>query len=141
MTELADDVHEEIALLAERGDHFAESGQYKAAISNYRKALKLVPEPTTDWEAGTWLYAAIADAHFLSADFEACLENIALAAASPDGEGNPFIHLRWGQAALEVGDESLALEQLRRAFAVAGPDLFAEDDQKYIEWLMERMQA
>jgi hypothetical protein len=33
----------------------------------------LLPEPQTDWEAATWILAAIGDANFLGDDFTAGL--------------------------------------------------------------------
>ena len=138
MAELSDELHEEISLLSERGDHFAEAGEYRAAIRNYEEAYALLPEPRDDWEAATWLHAAIADAHFYCREFAEARDAMDRAAASPDGLGNPFVHLRLGQTSLELGDEARALAELSRAYALVGEKIFAEDDLKYWAWFESR---
>ncbi len=138
MSDLPEDLHDEISLLSERGDHFAEAGEYRAAIRNYQEAYEMLPEPREDWEAATWLHAAIADAHFFCGEFAEAREAMQRATLAPDGEGNPFVHLRIGQASLELGDEDRAATELTRAYAVAGKEIFEEDDPKYWAWFQQR---
>lgn len=140
MAELSDQIHEEISLLSERGDNLAEAGNFKAAIKNYHQALALLPEPKQDWEATLWLYAAIGDAQFLAGDFATARQTFDAAITLPEAIGNPFIHLRLGQASLELGDEDRALEELTRAYASGGDEVFEEDDPHYFAWLNERVE-
>jgi hypothetical protein len=61
MAQLDDDVHERILALCETGGALAENEEYDATLSQYWKAWDLLPEPRTDWEAATWILAAIGD--------------------------------------------------------------------------------
>lgn len=58
-----------------------------------------------------------------------------MAVTGPDGLGNPFIHLRLGQCALELGDEDQAKDELIRAYMGDGPGIFEEEEPKYFEFL------
>ncbi len=57
----------------------------------------------------------------------------------PNAVGNPFLHLRIGQSALELGHEEEAKEELARALMGAGPEIFEEDDSKYFEYITQFM--
>jgi hypothetical protein len=56
---LPEDKHEQILALREQGDHHADVGDYGAALQAYWEAWDLLPEPGTQWEAATWLLAAM----------------------------------------------------------------------------------
>ena len=97
MAELPDKVHKEIKRKCKRGDALAEQERYGEALAEYWAAWDLLPEPQTQWEAATWILAAIGDANFLSGDFTAGRDNLSMAMHCPDAIGNPFLHLRLGQ--------------------------------------------
>lgn len=141
MSELPRRVHDEIARLSERGDLLAEAGNYNAAVGRYREALALLPTPNNEHDAALWLYAAIGDAYFAKGDFEACRQNMLLAAADVGGSENPFVQLRLGQASLELGRRDDAYRHLMLAFRIGGERLFAAQDAKYLAWLRERVVA
>ena len=124
---------------AARGDAFAAVGQTSAALHHYRLAYALLPEPADGHPEATWLHAAVADAHFQAGDFDAARVAMRRARETPGGDGNPFVHLRLGQASLELGDEGTAAAELRRAYAIGGRRLFAEDDPKYWRWLLNEI--
>ena len=105
MSELNDQTYDTICQLCEQGDTLADDGQYAEALDLYWQAWDLLPEPKTDWEAATWILAAIGDADFLSSDFAAAHEHLSHAMFCPDAIGNPFLHLRLGQAQFELGVE------------------------------------
>lgn len=135
MPDLPADLRARIARLSERGDGEAEAGRYAGALTLYREALGLVPEPRADHEVTLWLYAAIADALFLGGDHAAAAEVLDRAMALPDAAGNPFLHLRRGQAAYERGDEPRAADELARAYALAGAGFFDGQDPKYLRFV------
>lgn len=64
MAELDHALYEQIGALSEAGDALAEDEDFEGALAKYREAFDLLPEPKTQWEAGTWLMAAIGDANF-----------------------------------------------------------------------------
>jgi hypothetical protein len=65
MAELPDETHERIQAFCRQGDALATTGKHSAALEQYLVAWDLLPEPQTEWEAATWILAAIGDANFL----------------------------------------------------------------------------
>lgn len=139
MAELSDEAHERIQDLCKQGDVLADSDQYSAALLNYWAAWDLLPEPRTDWEAATWILAAIGDANFLGGDYTAGRDNLSLAMHCPDAVGNPFLHLRLGQCQFELGNLERAADELARAYLGAGAEIFERED-KYFSFLKTRIQ-
>lgn len=139
-TELSDETHEEVKRLCAEGDQQANSKQFAAALVLYWQAFDLLPEPKTDWSAGTWILAAIGDANFLAGDFEAGRDNLSSAMHYPDAIGNPFLHLRLGQCQFELGALERAADELSRAYMGAGAEIFSKDDPKYFDFLKTRLQ-
>ena len=140
MAEMSDELHEKITAHSEAGDELADQGDYAGALSEYWKAFDLIPEPKTDWDASTWVLTAIGDANFKGGDFKAGVDNLSSAMHCPDAIGNPFIHLRLGQCQFETGNLDRAADELTRAYALEGEEMFSEDDPKYFEFLKTRIQ-
>lgn len=133
--ELPNEIYEEITLLCQHGDELANNNTLEEAKSRYISALKLLPDPVNDWEAATWIYVAIGDIHFKNGNYEKCFKCFYNAVQCPKGLGNPFIHLRLGQAYYELDDIDKAKDELARAYMGAGEDIFDEDDSKYFTFL------
>lgn len=136
--ELAPEVHDRIKVLAAEGDALAEKGRYEEAIKQYNQAWSLVPDPRNDWEAATWLLAAIGDAAFLGGWYGSARKALDYAMTCPGAIGNPFLHLRRGQVALEQGDEEVAANELMRAYMAEGREIFESEDGKYLAFLATR---
>jgi tetratricopeptide (TPR) repeat protein len=130
--DLADELHQRIVELSERGDSLAERGKYAEAIRTYRQAWALLPEPRLKWSAATWLLAAIGDAYFLDGDFEEASGAFRQSMLCPDALGNPFLHLRLGQSLLELGEREKGLDHLASAYMTGGRKIFEREDQKYL---------
>ena len=135
MAELDDAVHDRITALSELGNAHADADDLDAALTCFGQAWELLPEPKTQWEAATWLLASIGDMHFLKSEFEPARDALQYAMHCPDAIGNPFIHLRLGQAQLELGNEPRAADELMRAYMGAGGEIFEEEDPKYLAFL------
>ncbi len=133
--ELPEAIHIKIAALSKQGDALAEKAQYKQAIEKYTEAYRLLPKPQTDWDACTWLTVAIGDAHFLSKNYDSTKQALTDAMRCPGAIGNPFIHMRLGQAQLELGNKERAADELTRAYMGGGKDIFATENPKYFEFL------
>ena len=133
--ELPNDVHTEISRLSQEGNEQAERGNYGDAIATYVKALELLPEPITDWEACTWLLTAIGDTYFRAESYEQARGALSDAMHCPGAIGNPFIHLRLGQAQFELGNLTRANDELTRAYMGAGKEIFEDEDPKYFAHL------
>ncbi len=137
--ELPDDVHEKIEALSQEGDDLAELQEYRKAIEKYVQALELLPEPMTDWEACTWLLTAIGDANFLWGKHEYARKALSDAMHCPGAIGNPFIHMRLGQAQFELGNLERAADELARAYLQEGKGIFADEDPKYLEFVKSKL--
>ena len=137
--ELPPDLHALINTCAAQGDALAKKGQYEAAVRAYNEAWEKVLKPKNDWEASTWLLAAIGDACFLGRFFGSGLEALEYAIHCPGGFGNPFVHLRLGQCHLEKGNAAEAAEHLTRAYALEGKEIFASEDPKYFAFLQTKI--
>ena len=73
---LDDPTHMEIKRLCSLGDEHSQRSEYDEALGHYWKAWDLLPEPKTEWEAATWILAAIGDANFASGNYEAGRDNL-----------------------------------------------------------------
>jgi tetratricopeptide (TPR) repeat protein len=138
--ELDPKTHATIEALCAAGDRLAEKGRYDDAIDKYEEAWELVPAPQEEWEAGTWILAAIADAYFLADDHAAARQTLEQAMASLGAEGNPFLHMRYGQVLFDACELDAAAEQLAAAYEVAGVDVFEAQDEKYLKFLGTRIE-
>lgn len=136
--ELSPDLHSQILKFSSDGDLLAESGRFEEAVAQYNKAWALIPSPKNDWEAATWILAAIADACFLSGFTTSAREALQYAMTCPGGIGNPFLHLRLGQVLLDDGQDDRAADELMRAYMGAGPQIFAAEDARYLAFLRTR---
>lgn len=132
MAQLNDALHARIVALSELGDSLVNSGSPEEALSRYREALALLPKPIEQWEAAMWLLAAIGDTLVLARRYEEAAEALRQAMRCPDAIGNPFLHLRLGEAEYEIGDRTRALDDLARAYIGAGEEIFAQEDPKYL---------
>lgn len=140
MAELSDRIYGQIQKLSAEGDVLVEEGQFAESLTKYWAAWDLLPEPKTDWEAATWLLAAIGDANYLGGDYEAGRDNLSQAMHCPGAIGNPFLHLRLGQCEFELGNEGRAADELARAYMAAGQEIFEDEDARYLEFLKTRLE-
>ena len=136
--ELDPAVHEAVKLHCARGDDLARKKAFEAAIAEYNSAWKLLPDPANHWNASTWILAAIADAAFLGGYHTSAREALQYAMTCPNAVGNPFLHLRYGQVLFDAGEEDIAANELIRAYMGGGPDIFASEDPRYLDFLKTR---
>ena len=135
------DVMADIERLCAEGDGHMELGQLGEAFQRYIAALQRVPEPVEEHEASTWILAALGDLYFQAKDYPQAVTVLSDAMHCPGAIGNPFIHLRLGQAQLEVGNQARAADELSRAYMGGGGEIFDEDDPKYFAFLKTRIEA
>ena len=139
MAELPDAAYDEILRLSAEGDTLADADRYLDALEKYWAAWELLPEPKTNWNAATWLLAAIGDAHFLDGNYDTAREHLSNAMHCPDAIGNPFFHLRLGQCQYELGNADRAADELARAYMGAGYEIFSGQDPKYFTFLKTKL--
>lgn len=140
MAELSGDLQKRILKFSAQGDELGKLRRFEEAISKYNQAWELVPEPKSDWNASTWLLAAIGNAAFQGGWYESAREALEFAMHCPDAIGNPFLHLRLGQALFEKGELDRSADELMRAYMGAGDEIFAAEDPKYRAFLATRAQ-
>jgi tetratricopeptide (TPR) repeat protein len=141
MAELSDESYALIKTLCDDGDALAADENYPEALKKYWEAFDLVPEPKEIWEATLWILAAIGDANYLTGDYEAGRDNLANAMHCPDAIGNPFLHMRLGQCQFELGNLDLAADELTRAYALEGEELFLGEPERYLTFLKTRIKT
>ena len=131
--ELPADIYDKLTVLAEQGDGYEEQEDFALALESYNEALALLPEPKTDWEAATWLYTAIGDAHINQHDYDEALAAFEKALASPDGTGNPYIWYSLGQVFYQLGNLEKAKSHFLSAYMLDGDEIFQGEDPAYLE--------
>lgn len=134
--ELPDALYDRITTLSERGNDRADEEDWTSAIAVWREALALVPEPTTDWEAGTWLHASIGDGLYELDRLDEARIHFGRALMGPGGMENPFVHLRLGQIAHADKDWDKARDHLLRAYMLDGEDVFEGDGEEHLQFLI-----
>lgn len=73
--ELPYDIYDRVTELSEQGNNLLDRGDTKAAISAWRSALQLLPEPRRQWDAAVWLHASIGDAQRDDGDLNGALDS------------------------------------------------------------------
>ncbi len=135
MPELPPEVFAQVEAHCAAGDAHAAEDRYDEALSEFRRAWELVPEPREDWAVTLWLLGALGDVHYLRGAFADGKNALADAVAVfPEAKDDPFVCLRLGQCHLELGDRAAAQDWLERAGQLDG-DIFEEEDPKYLEFL------
>lgn len=128
----------EVDTIAKQGNDCMDADDFVGAIRHFDRAWDLLPEPKNQWPQATWLLASIGDAHVLRGDFHSAHHALSVCMHCPDALGNPFIHLRLGQAQFELGNLPRAADELMRAYMGGGPEIFAMEDSKYLDFLATR---
>ena len=137
--EIPSAAHAEIQELCAEGDVLLEMGDFQAAYKNYISALELVPEPKESFEATTWIMAALGDLYFQAKDYRQVAQVLSDAMHCTGAIGNPFLHLRLGQAQFELGNHERAADELCRAYMGAGSEIFAKEEARYFDFLKTRV--
>lgn len=131
-SQLDDTIVTRVTELCERGDDDVENALYEAAIEKYEEALSLVPRPLYAWAVTTWILTAIAEARYLQKDWARVKEVVMEAFRCEGAIGNPFLHLRLGQAEIALGSKGRGVDELIRAHERGGDDVFDGEDPKYL---------
>ncbi|ATD64691.1 tetratricopeptide repeat protein [Neisseria weixii] len=139
MESLNQDLYQQISALCDQGDDLADEGQFNEAVKQYKEAWKLLPEPKSQWEAATWILAAMGDAHFLNGKYRQAVKDLTEALAYINALDNPFIYLRLGQSQFELGEEKAALEALQTAYELGDEELWEGEDEKYLQFLAAKV--
>ena len=147
--ELPDELYEQIVSLSDAGNEMAEAGNLEGAVSSWREATELLPEPRFLWEATSWLFGSIGDVlaeMAFGGEHESrkralitqAREAFVDALASSGGSSNPLFQMRFGQLEYELGYEESAREALLKAYMLDGEDIFEHEDARYLDLLRSK---
>jgi tetratricopeptide (TPR) repeat protein len=139
MQELSPQIYRQVQDLCRKGDQLCEEENFEDALEQFDAAWALLPEPRNEWEVSHWILTAMADAEFLSGDYENGRESVLAALQCPGGGENPFLNLRLGQCELELGELEAAAPELIKAYRTGGQGLFEDEDPKYLEFVKRRL--
>ena len=139
MAELAGELYDQIERLCTEGDEMLGQERYEDALTCFSSAWELLPHPRTDWDAATWILAAMGDTHFARGDFPAMREPLMTAMQCEGATANPFLRLRLGQCLFELGELDEAANWMAGAFLDEGSKIFAEDDPKYLVFAKSKL--
>ena len=137
LTELSDEIYEKIEEYSEQGNDYCDNEEWEKAIICFNKALGLLPDPKEEWEAATWIYAALGDMFYFLEKYEEALDNLNYAMMCPNGMANPFILLRLGEAYYELDKKEQAKKYLLEAYMMEGTEIFEDEDEKYFDLVRE----
>jgi tetratricopeptide (TPR) repeat protein len=130
--------YDRIVAFYEEGEKFVQEGRIGSALGKYADAWALIPDPKERWTLSTSVISAIADCWFLAGEYAEVLRALEFGMNCPGAVGNPFLHLRLGQALLEQGEEDRGEEELMRAYDAHGAKIFEHQDPKYLDFLAAR---
>lgn len=130
MTSSTDELTEVKALI-QRAKKEQRRYQPAKAITYYKQALDLIPDPVEDSPYATQICTALGEIYFLDRDFEKAFEYFAEAIRCKGGLGLAHIHLRLGQLRFERGEMERATDELMRAYMGSGYAVFEGEDPKY----------
>jgi len=132
---LDDDVDLAIQETLYQAEGQMQAEQWDKAIAGFQAALQLLPSTHTLDHYATRAWAGIGDAHFSQPDYAAARHGFEQSLKCDGGVGNAFLHLRLGQCCLQLQQADRAADQLTRAFMAGGPDIFAGEEEMYLEFL------
>lgn len=121
--------------LAEQGEEASDAGNFAKAVTLWQQALAAA-DPA-DEDLAFWLYASIGDAQFQLGDYSAAYAS-EQEALKIGGTGNPFVWLRLGQSAFELGNAKQATDALLSAYMLEGDEIFEDEDPKYRDSLVQQ---
>ena len=119
---------------AKEGDALCDQGKLSEAIEIWKQGLASLPEPINAQSEAVWFQVSIGDTYFMQGQYERAYGYLLEAKSNLSGEGatNPFVMMRLGQSAYELGKDD-SREYLLRAYMLEGEGIFEEENEKYLE--------
>lgn len=117
--------------LCRQGEQLLESGKFEEAFGVFNRAYLLIPEPREKWNATGWILVAMGETAVRAGAFESAEGPLTDAMWCPGTIGNPWVHLRRGQVAYELGKLDRATDELARAWMGGMRAIFEGLDPKY----------
>lgn len=109
------------------------------ALEYFREAFHLIPEPKQQHAEATRVIAGMGDCFFAVGDYTKAKAAFDDALLCPDGAGNPFVRLRRGQSAYQLGAKTDAIVDLTCAYLNGGEDVFSGEDPMYLQLALDNL--
>jgi tetratricopeptide (TPR) repeat protein len=109
----------------------------ESALDALQEALELIPEPKQRWNVTGWVLVAFGECFVRQGDFKLAAPPLQDSMICPGTLGNPWVHLRLGQARYELGEMDRAADELTRAYMGGDRDIFEGHDPKYFALLQQ----
>lgn len=135
LKELDDEVYSKVLNYCNLAEGLVDEEKYLEAIKYFEKAFELLPNPKTDWDAGSWIWAAIGDCYFSLKEYENAVISFRHGEIYPDNSESGFMQLRIGQCYFELEVLEKAKEYLLRAYLLGDVEIFDEEDEKYKDFI------
>lgn len=139
--ELSEEIIDQIEDLSGEGSDLFEDEEYEQAITLWKTALALIPQPQNNYSETLWLETSIGDAYYMMEDQKTAHEHFLRAKSniSENPYESPFLMMRLGQSYLDHNNTEEAIQYLLRAYAMEGEDIFEYEDEKYLKFLGENV--
>lgn len=136
--QLSNDVYTKVVENWELSMRLADQGVYIDTIPLLIDTLNLLPDPKSQWEAATQLYAGLGDSCYQEGILEDAELSMRQALLCPNGKENPLVWAVLGQSLFDQGRFGEASEALLSAYMLDGKDVFEDEDPKYLKLLEDR---
>jgi tetratricopeptide (TPR) repeat protein len=113
------------------------ANDFVRALDALEEALGALPEPKQQWNAAGWILVAIGECLFRQQRFKNAAMALQDSIICPGALGNPWVHLRLGQARFELNEMDRAADELTRAYMGGDREIFDDEDPKYFQMLQK----
>jgi hypothetical protein len=114
-------------------DSSIRNGKFKDAYDILFKTYNSLPKNEMDGQIGRYLLIRIAHIYIYSKMWDEAMGMMVDIMHYPNSVGNPLLHLRVGQIALELKNRDIYQDNLSRALIMGGLDVFSDEDIKLKE--------
>jgi len=129
--QLENELHTTVREICADGYALFDQHQYSRAIRRFFQAWVLIPKPQNNFIEAGWVLTALGDAYFKNGQFLQGQEALKSALCCIDLENNPFIFLRLGQCAFELGERKSAKSYFEQCLEAGGKQILANEHSKY----------
>lgn len=139
MENLPEKLYDSICRKLDEGDGLMSDGKTNEALTTYKEALNLLPEPRDEWDIFTTIAVSIADCYYEKQQYAEADSYYAEALKSGDGVSNPYVWYARGRNYVKLGDITAAKDALMRAYMLDGDDVFEIDDDEFKAYITEEI--
>lgn len=134
-------VEKPVMQLVTKAERLAPRGQMGEAIRALHEAWALLPEPRKEQRLAVTVAGGLGDLYCESGDFAKVLEWTQCALECHSGLENPYVHLRLGQALVELGRREAGVDEIVKAHTLGGRKVLRWADPVYGLLLDERLHS